>query len=101
MGRPCGSGWRLRYLPLESFLPPIESAACRAGETLYNRRMNFRSLALSLALFFPTGAFAHPGHASTALHLHAGVPTAGNALDVWILAAALVGMMASVMRPSR
>jgi hypothetical protein len=34
-------------------------------------------------------------------HLHAGVPAAGNGFEVWILAGALVGMVASVMRPSR
>ena len=63
--------------------------------------MNFRSLALSLAAFLPAGAFAHPGHAASALHSHAGVPAAGNGFEVWILAGALVVMVASVMRPSR
>ena len=86
---------------MASFFSSIESAACRAGETLYNKWMNFRSLALFLAAFLPAAAFAHPGHASSALHLHAGVPMAGNTFDVWILAGALVGMVVSVMRPSR
>ncbi len=45
------------------------------------------SIALSLS---PVIALAHPGHGTSALHLHLGAPTAANTLDLRLTFAALV-----------
>jgi hypothetical protein len=48
-----------------------------------------RIVSLGLALC-PMIASAHPGHESSALHLHMGLPSAANALDLRLTFAALV-----------
>lgn len=53
-------------------------------------RMKLRSILFSALTLAPVAAFAHPGHDINALHLHLGVPTSGNALDLRLTFAALV-----------
>jgi hypothetical protein len=48
-----------------------------------------RILSLVLALS-PMIASAHPGHEASALHLHMGLPSAANTLDLRLTFAALV-----------
>jgi hypothetical protein len=63
--------------------------------------MHFRSLVFCLAVFSPAVLVAHPGHFATAFHMHVGVPMAANAMDVWILAMAAMGIVSSLVRRSR
>lgn len=52
------------------------------------------ALALSASL-----ASAHPGHESSALHLHLGVPSTGNSLDLRLTFAALtLGLLYQAVR---
>ncbi|MEI6713295.1 MAG: hypothetical protein WCO60_06055 [Verrucomicrobiota bacterium] len=52
--------------------------------------MKIQRVVLAALSLTPALAFAHPGHEVNALHLHAGVPTASNSLDLRVLCAGLV-----------
>jgi hypothetical protein len=89
-----------RALANGQFLSLSQSPACRDAESLREREMNFRSLVFCLAVFSPAALVAHPGHFATTVHVHVGMPTSGNSMDVWILALAAMGLVASLVRRS-
>jgi hypothetical protein len=61
--------------------------------------MKFKNLFLSVLALLPSVAFAHPGHEASALHLHAGVPTALNAFNPAMVATSL--LIGSILLASR
>ena len=52
--------------------------------------MKLKNLFLSLLAVSPSLAVAHPGHATSALHLHVGAPDALNSIDPTLVAAGLL-----------
>ena len=52
--------------------------------------MNATRLIVTAIALIPVIGSAHPGHESSALHLHLGVPTAVNSLDLRLTFGALV-----------
>ena len=52
--------------------------------------MKLKNLFLSLLAVSPSLAVAHPGHATSALHLHVGTPDALNSIDPTLVAAGLL-----------
>jgi hypothetical protein len=52
--------------------------------------MKFKNLFLSLLAVSSSLAVAHPGHGTSALHLHVGAPAALNSIDPTLIAAGLL-----------
>jgi hypothetical protein len=64
--------------------------------------MKFKNLFLSLLAVSPSLAVAHPGHGTSALHLHVGAPDALNSIDPTMMAAGLlVGSLLLAFRLSK
>jgi hypothetical protein len=51
--------------------------------------MNLKNLFFSVLALSPSLAVAHPGHETSALHLHVGIPSAMNSINPLMLAAGL------------
>jgi multisubunit Na+/H+ antiporter MnhC subunit len=52
--------------------------------------MSHKSFSALILALVPTLASAHPGHDPNVIHLHAGIPSAANTLDLRLIFAALV-----------
>jgi hypothetical protein len=64
--------------------------------------MNLKNLFLSVLALSPSLAVAHPGHETSALHLHVGIPSTMNSLNPLLLAAGLfVGSLFLAARLSK
>ncbi len=73
------------------FIQSAHHAACSEARIFpVYYRMNLRSLFISALALVPALAVAHPGHGDNALHLHLGLPSSSNALDLRLTFAALV-----------
>jgi hypothetical protein len=51
--------------------------------------MKLKTLFLGVLALSPCVAFAHPGHSTSPLHLHVGLPNALNAINPAVVAAGL------------
>ena len=64
--------------------------------------MNAKRLIFTAITLIPVVGAAHPGHESSALHIHLGTPTALNALDLRLLFGALIlGLAYQAMRATK
>lgn len=52
--------------------------------------MKIQRLLLAALALSPAVALAHPGHDASALHLHAGIPSVANTVDLRLAVAGLV-----------